>query len=337
MAGRVDLILSKSHSEMEKIILTRIADMLAGDEMGIRAIAKKFFWATAVALVNLSVCMNCAFGGDLAELRERGVLRHIGVPYAHFVVGPDSGLSLELMQKFANHLGVRYEFVQSGWSEMFRDLTGKTFDADGDPIKGAGQFEVRGDVIASGVTMLEWRKRVVDFSDPTFPTQVWVISRADFPDDPIQPSGDIHRDITEAKTRLSGHSLLTKQNTCLDHSLYGIDPSKVDILPFSGSVNDIAPAIIKGVAELAFLDVPDCLVAFAKWPGKIKIIGPVSDKQLMAAAFRKTSPELRTEFNRFLRGLMQSGEYEAMIKKHYPAVFRFFGDFFSGHGKQQSN
>ncbi len=298
--------------------------------MRVNTIAKMVFLVAVCGLVAMSLSVRPALGGDLDDLKKSGVLRQLGVPYAHFVVSQNQGLSIELMQRFANHLGVRHEFVQSGWGSIFQDLTGRKHLVEGDSVKEVGQAQVRGDVIACGLTKLGWREKIVDFSDPTFPTQVWVIAGSDFPEEPVKPSGDIGKDIASVKKLLTGHSLLTTPKTCLDHSLYGIDASTVKIMVFEGTVNDIAPAVLKGDADLALLDVPDCLVAFGKWPGKIKIQGPVSEEQEMAAAFRKGSPELRAEFNAFLHGLKQSGEYRILVEKHYPGVFLFFKDFLPG-------
>ena len=55
--------------------------------------------------------MLSANAQDLAEIRERGVLRHLGVPYARFITGNGDGLDVEIIQLFARHIGVRYEFV----------------------------------------------------------------------------------------------------------------------------------------------------------------------------------------------------------------------------------
>jgi len=48
-----------------------------------------------------------------------------------------------------------------------------------------------------------------------------------------------------------------------------------------GKLNEIAAAMLNKEAEMTILNVPDALVALDKWKGKIKIIGPVSDKQGM--------------------------------------------------------
>ena len=48
----------------------------------------------------LAAGLLCLCGGaladDLREIRERGVLRHLGVPYANFVTGSGDGLDVEI-------------------------------------------------------------------------------------------------------------------------------------------------------------------------------------------------------------------------------------------------
>ncbi len=72
--------------------------------------------------------INLIDAGDLGEIRQRGVLRHLGILYANFVkdtaTGLD-GLDIELMQFFVDHLGVEYQWVQTSWSEVFGGLTGQ--------------------------------------------------------------------------------------------------------------------------------------------------------------------------------------------------------------------
>jgi ABC-type amino acid transport substrate-binding protein len=87
--------------------------------------------------------------------------------------------------------------------------------------------------------------------------------------------------------------------------------------------------VLRGDAEASLLDVPDALVALEKWPGEIKVIGPVSESQVMAAAFRKDSPRLREAFNEYLRKIRADGTYEVLVTKNYPAVLGFFPEFFA--------
>lgn len=285
--------------------------------------------------------VTSVYAGDLAEIRQRGVLRHLGIPYAHFVrdtaKGLD-GLDVELMQLFAVYLGVEYQWVPTSWSEVFGDLTGKKVQPNQDSgVKVIGETAIRGDIIANGLTILDWRRQVVQFSNPTFPTGVWLIARADSPIKPIEPSGDIETDIQRVKSSLAGRSVLTMKGTCLDPSLYDLASTRADIRFHTASenLNEIAPAIINGAAEATLLDVPDALVALQEWPGDIKIIGPVSSMQFMGAAVAKSSPDLLAAFNRFFQDLQTSGAYDELVKKYYPSVYLYLGDFFkSGKGGQ---
>jgi len=265
---------------------------------------------------------------DLAALKSRGALRHLGVPYANFVTGNGDGLSVELMRLFAVHLGVDYQYVQPSWSDVIPDLIGRQVSVEGDNATPGKERPVRGDVIASGLTVLPWREKLVAFSAPTFPTQVWLISRSDADLKPIRPSGDIHRDIAATKALVSGRSLLGKAGTCLDPSLYALTAAGARTASHPGGLNDLAPAVINGLAETALLDVPDALIALGKWPGQILILGPISGPQQMAAAFRPDNPSLRGAFNQFLSRLRKEGTYARMVQKYYPAVFDHYPAFF---------
>jgi ABC-type amino acid transport substrate-binding protein len=270
-----------------------------------------------------------ASANDLDEIKKRGELRHLGVPYANFVTGTGDGLSVEVMQLFAQHLGVKYKYVQTSWSDVIGDLTGKKVKPAGDDVEILGEVPIRGDIIDNGLTILPWRQKVVAFSTPTFPTQVWLISGSDSGLRPISPSGDIDTDIAVVKKMLLQRSVLGKNNTCLDPSLYDLKAAGAETRSFEGSLNDLAPAVINHAANTALLDVPDALIALEKWPGQMLVLGPISPKQLMAVGFRHENNELRLEFNRFFEKLSKDGTYIRLVKKYYPAVFDYYPDFFS--------
>jgi ABC-type amino acid transport substrate-binding protein len=134
-------------------------------------------------------------GGDLEEIRARGVLRHLGVPYARFVSGSKGGLDVDLVRAFATHLGLRYEFVETEWTAALGDLTGRRVSArESDPAR-ARKTPIRGDILATGLTVFPWRSRTVDHSAPTFPTQVWIVALPDSPVRPIVPRGDVAAEV----------------------------------------------------------------------------------------------------------------------------------------------
>jgi ABC-type amino acid transport substrate-binding protein len=275
----------------------------------------------------VSTTTFAAADDSLTALKERGVLRHLGIPYANFVTGAGDGMDVELMQGFAGWLGVDYEYVRTDWSSAIGDLTGKKVRAEGDDIEVLGDVPIKGDVIANGMTVIPWREKVVAFAEPTFPTQVWLMSRADSQVSPIQPTRSLAQDIVQTKSVLEGKTLLGKLDTCLDPSLYDMEKTGAKISLFDGTLNELAPAIVNNESEFTLLDVPDALVALQKWPGEIKVIGPVSEPQDMAPAFRPEDAALREAFNAYLSELKANGGFDRLALKYYPFVADYFPEF----------
>ncbi|OPX19768.1 MAG: ABC transporter substrate-binding protein [Desulfobacca sp. 4484_104] len=293
-------------------------------------VARAVTWCLALMVVT-GVLVSSVGAADLEEIQERGVLRHLGIPYANFVTGSGDGMDVELIKLFAQYLGVKYQYVQTSWKQVIGDLTGIKVKPQGNEVQILGQVPIRGDIVANGFTILPWRQKVVDYSTPTFPTQVWLIARADSTLQPIVPSGDIAKDIAQVKLLVKGYTILGKANTCIDPTLYGLKEAGAKVKFFFRGVNELAPAVIKGDAESTLLDVPDALIALEKWPGQIKVIGPLSPQQNMGCAFAKTSRSLRRAFNQFLEKCKREGTYLRLVKKYYPSVVDYYPKFFAKH------
>ncbi len=186
-------------------------------------------------------------------------------------------------------------------------------------------------MIANGLTVLPWRADLVAFSDPTFPSAVWLVARAESALAPIRPTGSVTDDIGLVKQSMSGISVLALESTCLDPALYRLSETQAEVrLPQTRlQLNEMAPAILNDAAETTLLDVPDALIALEKWPGQLKVIGPVSEDQVMAAAFRKDAPALREAFNAYLRQIRRDGSYRRLVERYYPTVFLYFEDSFA--------
>jgi len=282
------------------------------------------------ALLLVWTASEAAQAQDVDQIRSRGVIRHLGVPYAGFITGDGEGLDVELMKKFAEHLGVRYEFVSTDWDTAIPDLIGKTFKvANGVDVTMVADAPVRGDVLATGLTILPWREKILNYSTPTFPTQVWLVVRADSSMTPITPTGNIAKDIELTREKLRDRTVLCKSGTCLDPRLFDLARAGASGKEFVGSLNDLAPAVIMGDAEATLLDVPDAVMALQKFPGKIKIIGPLTNEQEMAVGFRKDQPALLEEFNAFFAQFKRSGQYLALVNKYYPLIHRYVPAFFA--------
>lgn len=291
----------------------------------------------AVWVVIFGFVAFSAFGGgrvaraaDLDEVRAHGVVKHLGVPYANFVTGAGDGMDVELVQAFAKSLGLRYEYVETDWGTMLPDLLGRSVKMSNGHAELSGNAPIKGDLVANGYTMLPWRQEVVSFSLPTFPSQIWLVARADSKVRPIVPTGDIHKDIELTRALMKNHTVLTLAKTCLDPSLYNLAKAGAKVVEFSGKLNELAPALLNGEAEMTILDVPDALIALEKWHSGIKILGPISDRQQMGVAFPKNAPMLLAAFNEFLDKRQHDGSYLKLLKKYYPAAVGYFPEFFKG-------
>lgn len=287
-----------------------------------------------ILILFISLNSQLSYARDLAEIQAEGVLRHIGIPYANFItvykeknkVIP-GGLDVELMKGFAEYLGVKYEFIEANWSTAFTLLNGTTALSSNQQLDSK---KFQGDVIANGATVLPWRMKIIDFSIDYFPSAVWLMARLDSDLIPITPTGSITQDIQLVKKLIKNHDVLALKKTCLDPDLYDLYDSEANIIlpKVERKLNEMIPAIIKNDAESTLIDVPDALIALDQWAGHIKVIGPISENQVMAAGFRKSSPKLRESFNQYLLILKENGEYIRLVKKYYPSVFNFYPEYF---------
>jgi ABC-type amino acid transport substrate-binding protein len=282
-------------------------------------------------LAAMLLCGTAA-AADLDEIKARGELRHLGIRYANFVTGAGDGFDVELVKGFSSELGVRYRLVYTDFYGVIRDLLGQDVVRQGADVTLAGSHPIKGDIIATGFTVLPWRQAVLSYSEPTFPSQVLLVAPARSPLQPIQENKSLAADIRATKALIGSRSLLVMRQTCLDPASYGLDNAGIDLKAYTRStnLNEMIPAMLNHEAELTLLDVPDVILDLAKWAGEIKIIGPVSEHQNLAAAFPKDAPNLRDAFNAYLHKIKADGSYDRLVDKYYPGIRRFFPEFFPG-------
>jgi ABC-type amino acid transport substrate-binding protein len=268
---------------------------------------------------------------DLQEIKARGELRHLGIKYANFVTGAGDGLDVELVQGFAKHIGVKYTLVYSDFYTIIRDLLGKDVSVAEGKATLSGDFSVKGDMIATGFTVLPWRKQVLLYSDTVFPTQVLLVARADAAQKPVIGGQSLARDIQDTKAMIGKKSLLVMEKTCLDPAGYGLKGKGLDLRPYTKNtnINEMVPAMLNGVAEYTLLDVADVILDLQKWAGHIKVLGPISEEQEMAAAFPPDAPQLRDAYNEYLRKVKADGTYDKLVRKYYPGIHTYFPEYFA--------
>ena len=275
--------------------------------------------------------VTSSWAADLAEIKQRGEIRHVGIRYANFVTGAGDGLDVELMQGFAKRIGVSYKLVYSDFYSVIRDLLGKDVVRKDGEVTLTGDYPVKGDVISTGFTMLPWREAILLYSDPVLPSQVLLVAPAESELQPIEDGVDLAADIANTRKAIGSRSVLVMERTCLDPANYGLVNVGLDLKSYnkSANLNEMVPALLNKEAELTLLDVPDAILDLRKWAGRIKILGPISGRQMLATAFPKDAPALRDEFNAYLSDIKASGVYDRLVDKYYPGIRRFFPEFFA--------
>ena len=276
-------------------------------------------WVLGFAFLILCTVVRPGLSAGLDAVRERGVLRHIGVePYANFVTSSQEGLSIEVIQRFAKWLGVEYQFVPTQWSNALGDLLGgEVYHDQQSTTRVTTARPVTGDVLCSGVTALQWRSEVVAFSHPTFLTQVLLVTRSDFRVTPIRPTGCASSDIKKTQAKVAGLRLMGVPGTCLDPEMYALQGAGAEIVTGATHPNQLVPRLLEGEVQAILLDVPSALMGLGHWPGQLKIIGPVSPIQYMACAFRPQDTALRQAFNRFMEEIRWNGTYYRMVERSH--------------------
>jgi ABC-type amino acid transport substrate-binding protein len=163
---------------------------------------------------------------------------------------------------------------------------------------------------------------------------VWVVARAGSKIQPITPGRSVWHDIASVKRLLDGRTVLGVPNTCLDPALYDLERTNAKLLLRNARLDEIAPMLIQGEAELALLDVADAMIALQKWPGQVKVIGPMTPRQQMGVAFRKDAPQLRAAFETFLGQAKLDGSYQRLVRTYFPEAPVYFPEFFDfGEGR----
>lgn len=291
-----------------------------------------------VLLSCLTISSHSSLAGDLDEVQAAGVLRHIGIPYGNFVTLypvdgelTAGGLDVELIQGFADYLGVEYQFVKSEVGQAFGLLTGQDAKYINRKVVYGDKVSIQGDLLADGITVLDWRKKVVNFSDDYFPACIWLFARTDSTLQPIQPSGSMLADIEQVKSQLNGHQVLARRESSIDPDLYNLEKTGAEIiLQNQGQkLEDIILSLLDGSAESTLMDVIDGLAALDRWAGRIKAIGPISEQQRIAVLFPKSSPKLLAAFNLYLQQIRANGTYHNIVKKYYPEIFNFYPAYFT--------
>lgn len=250
----------------------------------------------ALALAALWVATGPLSALDLKDVRQRGSLRVLAVPFAGM---PDflvvNSFDLELIEGFARLQKLKLEVVTiPSYAELIPAL-----DA------------AKGDVIACGLTNTEARRKLVSFSSETFPSSMVVITR--------KP----HR-VIKTREELRGEKLGTEKGTSWAQATYdaGVPAASVDD---SIPMQDLPAALASGRITAAVFEVHVAMPA-ARRDAQLQLGTFLGQPGSLAWAVRKSDTALLTGLNEYLDAVRRTPTWHRLVVKYFgesaPEVLR---------------
>ncbi|MCF3972602.1 transporter substrate-binding domain-containing protein [Paracoccus salsus] len=234
----------------------------------------------AVALMGIGFAPMTAAADELADIKERGVLRiAMSGQYPPFnfvneqneVVGFDPAIGTEL----ASRMGLEVEIITTAWDGIIGGLLANKYDA-----------------VVGSMSITEERDKVIDFVGPYYNTKRAVFTKSGSDITSIAQLDDAKVGVTLGETheewaRAQGYRINTYKG--LPELLLELDSGRVDAI-----VNDSIPVMVamkSGQYDLAMIDDPEA-------------------EQIGAGiAIREGNPELAAAMQEALDAMMDDGTY----------------------------
>ncbi|MEM7410174.1 MAG: transporter substrate-binding domain-containing protein [Myxococcota bacterium] len=245
--------------------------------------------------------------GDLAAIRERGVLRVLTRSNAahHYVWnGRILGFEYELAREFARRLGVELEVVVP---PSHADLV---------PWLRKG----RGDLIAASLLRSPERAEAlgVSFSERTQRVRPMVVARRD-----EASLADL--------TALEGRRIHVRRSSAHWQILHALRASglaiEIEAVPEDLETEEIIEGVALGVYDLTVADSHIVDIALA-WRDDVRAALPLSGSTELGWAVRRHNPELRAEIDAFFRKEYRGTFYNVLAKRYFrsPARIRLHAE-----------
>lgn len=234
-----------------------------------------------------------AAADSLASVQEKKLLR-VGLDPGFFPFemktpqGEMVGFDIDMITAFAKSIGVKATFIDTRWEGIIPALVARKFD-----------------LIVSGMTITDERKKTLLFSDPYYEAGLVALvaskskSKIKSPKDLNNPSvtlavkvgttGDIYASRAFAKAKLR----------------------KLD------SQSDCANAVALGKVDAFIYDKPFLQLFASKFSKKTFVLDEKLTEERFGVAARKADSKLIAAFNDFLKKWKADGGYERSHKTHF--------------------
>ncbi|WP_423363125.1 ABC transporter substrate-binding protein [Mycoplasma sp. P36-A1] len=255
--------------------------------------------AMVFALLTLFVtgCSSSTTTTDkVAKIKEAGVIKigtNSGYPPYEFYLTEDgkkelAGYDVDIANAVAKELGVKVEWVDTDFDALVPSLMTDKFD-----------------IVLAGMVNTEERQKSIDFSDDYYDSETVVVAPKD--------------KIDEVKTaaNLKGKKIVVQSGTTQVDAASAVEGATVNQLP---SVTDTIANILSNQSDALFIAEVSAknIVAQNSNLAYAKIEG-VDEKLLKdgaAIGIKKGNDDLKTELNKIIKNLKDSGELDKMFIKN---------------------
>ena len=256
------------------------------------------WFVLAFALVLTLALVGCPpageGGNDALELAKRRGKLIVGLDAGYIPFesrtndGGYEGYDVDLVQCLADELGLELEIKNVTWDGIIPALkTGKI------------------DLICSGMSVTEDRKRAVAFSQPYFQVGQVVVKRKG--DDRFKS----WQDLNDAAVRIA-----TQQGTTGEFATEREIP-KAEIVRFD-KVDEACLAVIQEKADAVIFDHPYLVKYVNDRPDQLEGLWEPFTSEAIAVAIRKDSPQLLAAVDALLKSMETSGDLAALQAKWFP-------------------
>ena len=248
-------------------------------------------------LVGLVIALVVLLGlNGLAAKKETGVIV-VGCDaafppfeYLDEKTGELVGFDLDLMRAIGAELGMAVEIKNVSWDGIIPGLLSGNYN-----------------VIASGMTITEERKQVVNFSDPYINAGLVIVTRAN--DNSIKGPED-----------LAGKRVAVQINSTGDLAATEMQEEKgikiAQIKRFTHAADPFLE-LKNGNVEAVVMDLPVAGAQMKANPGLYKIVGEPFTSEEYGFALRKSDTELLAKINQALATLKANGTYDQIYQKYF--------------------
>lgn len=229
----------------------------------------------------------------LAEVKSSGVLK-VGVEpgFLPFEMklpsGEWEGFDVEMMTAFAAEVGVKVEFIDTKWDGIIPALMAQKFD-----------------VIVSGMTITEERKKAVAFSDPYYDAGLQALYSAK----------TSHTFVALSDLDQPGLKVAVKQGTTGD--IFAKKTFQKATIVKLESEADAANSVGLGKVDAFVYDKPFLSLFASLNKEKVRVMDGLLSTEQFGVAARKKDQDLLDAFNVFLKKWKAEGQYDKAVEKHF--------------------